>query len=389
MNNWKLFPAKWDGKKHIGLVKWATQSSGDQEIIQGWKKRSDCYLCVALDQSNLTVLDVDNKRGNEGSKALKLLELAYSKMPTTFTVQTPSGGYHYYFKGKSAQTIGKLAPGIDTPGMVPLAREIVPGKGTYKIINDIKLAPIPEWLKELVGKPRLAENKTYSEPLTDLDLPENTQRAKDWVLTAAPMAIEGDGGDRLTYEIACGVRDFGVSEDTCLTIMSEHWNPRCSPPWEIDDLAQKIGNAYRYARSQVGILSPQADFADELIEEPESTNKPKKLSDFVGEPTPRKWIVPGWVPEGEISSLIGDGGLGKSLLAIQLGMAVASKTKFLNIQIEKQTPVLIVACEDTYAELHRRIKDIHTAQFDFITNMDIPLYFWSRVGENNILAYQK
>lgn len=391
MNNWKLFPAKWDGKKHIGLVKWATQAGSDQEIIKAWKRRSDCYLCVALNQSDLTVLDVDNKHGVEGSKTWKLLELSYQKFPNTLMVKTPSGGYHYYFLGRSAHTIGKLGPGIDTPVMVPLAGETVPGKGTYEVINNVKIAPLPEWLKKLIGEPRLPKKQPYREPAIALDISENTKRAIDWLLTAAITAIEGEGGDRITYEIACGVRDFGVSEEVCLSIMLEHWNLHCSPPWKSDDLARKVNNAYQYARSQVGISTPQADFAEDLIEPGTPTNQqksPRKLTDFIGEPPPRKWILPDWLPQGEISSLIGDGGLGKSLLSIQLAMAVASNTKFLNLQVEKQIPVLLVACEDTYEELHRRITSIHSAQFDFLTNLDIPLYFWSRVGENNLLAYQ-
>lgn len=394
MNTWKLFPSKWGGKKHIGLVKWATQASSDQEIIKAWKARSDCYLCIALSQSNLTVLDVDNKHGNNGSETLELLELSYQKLPNTLKVRTPSGGFHYYFQGKSAHTIGKLGPGLDTPVMVPLAGETVTGKGVYEIIVQLKPAPLPTWLNRLVGETRPVKNTT-NKSLIELDISENTKRAISWLRTGATTAIEGMGGDRITYEIACGVRDFGVSEKTCLIIMLEHWNPHCSPPWEIDDLAGKISNSYHYARSQVGINTPQVDFADDLIEgggqsipPPKTGKNPRKLIDFIGEPPPRKWILPNWLPQGEISSLIGDGGLGKSLLSIQLGMAIASKTKFLNLQVEKQLPVLLIACEDTYEELHRRITNIHSAQFDFLINPDIPLYFWSRVGENNLLAYQ-
>ena len=42
---------------------------------------------------------------------------------------------------------------------------------------------------------------------------------------------------------------------------------------------------------------------------------------------PRRWIVPDWVPVGVTTLLYGDGGLGKSLLAMQLATACATSQK--------------------------------------------------------------
>jgi Cdc6-like AAA superfamily ATPase len=38
---------------------------------------------------------------------------------------------------------------------------------------------------------------------------------------------------------------------------------------------------------------------------------------------PREWIVPDWIPRGLVTALYGDGGVGKSLLAMQLMSSVA------------------------------------------------------------------
>jgi P4 family phage/plasmid primase-like protien len=59
------------------------------------------------------------------------------------------------------------------------------------------------------------------------------------------------------------VGDLGVSEETCLDLMLEHYNGRCEPPWDADELADKVHNAYRYRRSAVGSATAEADFADE------------------------------------------------------------------------------------------------------------------------------
>jgi RecA-family ATPase len=51
---------------------------------------------------------------------------------------------------------------------------------------------------------------------------------------------------------------------------------------------------------------------------------PIDLARWDGEPVPeRRWIVEGMIPERNVTLLGGDGGLGKSLLALQLGVACA------------------------------------------------------------------
>jgi hypothetical protein len=46
---------------------------------------------------------------------------------------------------------------------------------------------------------------------------------------SAEPAIEGQGGDLHTYNVACRVRDFGVSQSRCLELMSILWDSRCLP----------------------------------------------------------------------------------------------------------------------------------------------------------------
>lgn len=47
-------------------------------------------------------------------------------------------------------------------------------------------------------------------------------------------------------------------------------------------------------------------------------------------PQPRKWLVEGWLPAGELSLLTGPGSVGKSLFLLQLGAALACDRKVLN-----------------------------------------------------------
>jgi RecA-family ATPase len=76
---------------------------------------------------------------------------------------------------------------------------------------------------------------------------------------------------------------------------------------------------------------------------------------------PRRWIVGDWIPEGAVTLLSGDGGTGKSLVALQLAVAVAVGRPWLGLNTASG-PSLVLACEDQPDELHRRLFDIASAE---------------------------
>jgi RecA-family ATPase len=69
---------------------------------------------------------------------------------------------------------------------------------------------------------------------------------------------------------------------------------------------------------------------------------------------PRKWHVQGWVPGGSVTLLGGDGGTGKSLLALQLAACTVLGNQWLG-QTVARGPVLYLTAEDDVDEMHRRI----------------------------------
>lgn len=390
----KLFPTFWKSG-HKPLVKWGIEASSNLIKIQTWSaKWPNCYFCIALQASNLAVLDVDNKKGKKGLWSLFDLELKYGALPETLTVKTPSGGRHYIFKGAVPITVSKIGEGIDTPVMIPLPGTTIEGKGTYEVLHDNSIKETPKWLFEKTGEIREKKHRIEN-PTIELDLMRNQDRAVEYLKSEAEYAFEGGGGDAITYQTACKVRDFGISENLCLEFMTEFWNEFCEPPWCIDELAKKINNAYNYARSTIGQSTPQADFPplskktlSILITSSGAAVIP--LSKFTGAPPPRRWLIENVLPMGEISALYGDGGMGKSLLSMQLGLNVAAGAgEFLEFPIIAQMPVLIVSCEDKKDEIHRRIHAIRRApEYEFL-DMNVPFYVSPRVGEVSDLGYQE
>lgn len=98
----------------------------------------------------------------------------------------------------------------------------------------------------------------------------------------------------------------------------------------------------------------------------------------------REWLVPDWIPMPYTTALYGDGGTGKSLLAMQLMTAAATGKHWLGQQV-KPVKALGFFCEDTVDELHFRQAQINQAygcNFSDLGNM----VWYSGVGEDNTLV---
>ncbi len=98
---------------------------------------------------------------------------------------------------------------------------------------------------------------------------------------------------------------------------------------------------------------------------------------------PRSWIVPDWVPRKVVTSLYGDGGVGKSLLAQQLLTCTALCLPWLGLDTQGGR-ALGVFCEDDVDELQRRQQAIN-AELGVVPSRLADLRLLSRLGDDNIL----
>jgi hypothetical protein len=97
---WRLHPIQAGGKAPL-LSGWPIKASSKKEAIQSWAtKYPYCNWAVACGaESNVFVLDVDDKHGKKGSESLSALEKQHGPLPTTLTSLTGSGkGRQYFFQ---------------------------------------------------------------------------------------------------------------------------------------------------------------------------------------------------------------------------------------------------------------------------------------------------
>lgn len=259
-----LFPIKAGAKSPPLISANLTKASNDRKQIIAWSRQwPGCNWGLALKLSKLLVIDVDTKSGKVGQQTFDLLSLEYG-IPQTEQVVTPSGGQHHYYAGKHVFALGERGLGrdVDSPNYVLIAGCRLAGGGEYASSTEpgTPCAPVPEWVYEVLGK-GYDRPERDEVPAVELNQPHNIERTADH-LKNLPPAIEGEGGDDCTYRVAAWCHSHGaVTEEVCLELMAEHFNPRCEPPWNHDELARKVANAYRYAQATAGSGTAEAEFA--------------------------------------------------------------------------------------------------------------------------------
>lgn len=129
----------------------------------------------------------------------------------------------------------------------------------------------------------------------------------------------------------------------------------------------------------------QAEVAGANADDDTLASNPIDVGELTGEPKPREWIVPDWIPKGVVSSLSGDGGMGKTLLAQQLLYAAGIGGKWLGLDIPAIRG-LGVFCEDDEDELHRRHNSIKADLGHTVGNPFTDTWIWPRVGYDNLLV---
>ena len=343
---------------------WSANASTDPEMIAFWWGTGDWNIGCCTG-GGVVVVDLDQKNDQDGIGA-------YMERGGTFgtlAVRTTTGGMHLYFAGDGRNSAGKVAPGIDLRGEGGYV--VAPGSTidgvAYELVADRPLAPLPAWVAEAAQQRATVAS---SAPLTELDTPQALAGAALWLEGQRP-AVEGQGGDAYTYQVACELRDRGVSAPLALDLLLEHWNERCLPPWMPDELRAKVENAFAYAQNPAGAKATAVLLgvgqAPLMIPEDEApaaaATEDRDLSAFaLGSIVPlanlpaRPWLYRRFLMRGEITALAAAGAAGKSLVAITAAVHLALGRDWLGFHLNggPQNSMLVNA-EDNLAEMSRRL----------------------------------
>lgn len=238
------------------IKNYSGRATTDLDQLRRWDAENPKYG-VGISTENMLGVDIDFKNGKNGYEALLELELEGFSFPKTYEQKTPTNGGHLLFWSKTPvrQGVNVLGKGVDTRGKGGYLVGAGTGLNGKKYTgNDIPIADAPEWLIQKCGR-----------GIRGVDRVRASARATHYLRSEAPLAVEGYGGDQTTFAVAARIKDFGVDLETAFQLLSTEWNEQCSPPWDPEDLYEKVKNAYLYGNKIPGEDAPEVQFAREKI----------------------------------------------------------------------------------------------------------------------------
>lgn len=235
---------RWERYQHE-LVEPTTLLAWWQQGIRGRRWRADLsgVAIVTGVVSGLVVLDVD---GPEGEAYLSGREL-----PVTPTVETGSGGRHYYFAhpGEEIRIPGKvrIAPGLDirADGNYVVAPPSRHRSGRlYRWLDgrrpdEIPLAPIPRWLQDMLTRtPPITGQAVTGQAREGSGSGGTATPVENWVRLIIEGVQEGQRNDTAA-RLAGYLLRHGLPPAVVSALMLR-WNQVNRPPLPDDELLRVV-----------------------------------------------------------------------------------------------------------------------------------------------------
>jgi hypothetical protein len=146
---WPVVPLRPREKTPV-LRRWEDEATLDRDRLRQWWSRRPYNVGIACGPAGLLVVDLDVPHGRQAF-ARRAWQHGDEDPRDTYTVATPSGGEHRYFRAPDVplgNSVGRIAPHVDTRGVggyVVAAGSLV-GDRRYRVLRDAPVAPAPEWL---------------------------------------------------------------------------------------------------------------------------------------------------------------------------------------------------------------------------------------------------
>ena len=336
----KVFLLKENAKTPLKPGKFLDQATSNKDIIDIlWTKYPNANIGIATGEG-LTVIDVDTLQhgGENGSESLKNYEITNGLLNDTFTVQTPTGGKHiYYVTNNECKNATGLLPGVDirgTGGYVVAPGSIINGK-EYKIVKDVPIAK-PNYAVETLLK-KCKTSKVETDPFAELEKGYSNNLVQEGNRTSYLVGQVG--------QLCDGTKSINTIENM-IRVLNEQ---NLEVPLTEDELVKEVFPAIERFKKHKEKAIKKESLKDPKEVKLVSVDSIKK--EFV------KWLVPGYIPEGTITVIGGDGGLGKTTLWCNIASAISNGTNSIlqedNDYIYPNGNVIYFSGEDDTARVLR------------------------------------
>lgn len=352
-----VFPLAENGKTPL-YDDWPSLATTDPATIHAmWRDpvlRTEHGYNIGTLCDGMVVVDVDAKNGKDGHNEYVQMHGGHYQ---TLVVQTPTGGYHCYFNGPDSSN-ASLSDAVDIRshhGFVVAPGSTIDGV-PYSVVVDSPLSYVPDGVSR---KLRAPDERRATSVTAAIDSAASVEAGVRY-LQSAPVAVEGARGDETTFITAARlVREFALSVPVAYELLAEHWNPRCLPPWEPQELLTKVENAAEYGTADLGRLDPSVTFASVNLEPPPSVFAQAAVQfgnalDVHSIP-PRPWMMDRLLMLHETTLLLAAGSAGKSSLSLAIVAHLALGRDFGPYTCRTACRSIVYNGEDDRAEQSRRL----------------------------------
>jgi hypothetical protein len=309
------------------------------QIKKWWTKTPDANIGIRTGkQSRLLVIDSDEKNGKSGYRSITEASLA---TPDTWTVQTPSGGLHYYYQYPAGEDIGCADSGLDgvdirgEGGYVVAPPSVIDGK-SYTVASQAGIALLSsQWVGQL------------------------TKRRHPPVQGDSGPILDGTRNKSLT-SFAGRMRFYGLSPSEIQAALLVMDSERCEPPVGPEKVATIARWAGKHPIGDYSSLVDLSNFTPPPLKVDDNPNPPStphnctrlemvSAADVVPERV--RWVWPGVFPQGKISIITGMAGTNKTTLGIDVTARISSGLRWPSGSISASTGTVIFASgEDDAAD---------------------------------------
>lgn len=297
--------------KHPQATRKAEPPASSAAAIRAWFERFPAANWALIGGSKLNaggylvVLDIDPR--SDGDQTLARLLDEHGPLPATWTVKSGSGGHHYYFSSREPLKARKgMRKGIDflatgAVAVVPPSGHHSGGRCLWEVSPaEACIAEIPAWLLSLArGTPGPAGSTV------------DRRGGDDHGTGGAPDTIP-EGARNSALASMCGKlrRVVGLTDAEIEPALQAVNVVRCIPPLSPSEVRSVVKSLERYRDTDDD--SPPLELTP-LVDLLHEAEKP------VG------WLVPHFgIAPGRVTLLVGAAGNGKTWLAQELAVVVAS-----------------------------------------------------------------
>ncbi len=263
---WSVVPVPFKQKRPV-LKEWEQLRLAESDLDQYFDQPANVGLILGEPSHGLVDVDLD---------CVEARAIAANYLPPTpaKTGRATATDSHWWYYAVGAKTVQHRDPVTkqmivelrSTGGQTVVGPSIHPTGQPYDVLRGEPAVVPAEMLTSCVEElaKRVIELRHGDQPTAAVrnrnpqavdrhrvDSPSDIERRALAYLDKLPPAISGNGGHAATYAAATVlVHGFEIDPDRALSLLLDHFNPRCEPPWSEKELRHKVTSAATKPHSQ-------------------------------------------------------------------------------------------------------------------------------------------